>query len=136
MSWPRTPSSSSNCSKYAITPNYRSRHTTCLRRMVDLKCRCNIRRGQGRSLWNAIFQESQPALFAITGGECKAPVLDKLQNDHSYHVFARQESEQLSSEAMGPDCVINRCQIYKHGTGLSFYFKTALNVLGHQNCLI
>ena len=47
-----------------------------------------------------------------------------------------QESEQLAGEATVPDSVINRCQICKHGAGLSSCFKTVLNVLGQQNCLI
>ena len=31
-----------------------------------------------------------------------------------------------------PDSNINRCQIYKHGTGFSFCLKTLLNVLGSK----
>ena len=50
--------------------------------------------------------------FVATGGECKASVLDKLYN-LLYHVFVRQESEQLAGEATVPDCVISRSQIYK-----------------------
>ena len=64
--------------------------------------------------YDAIFQTSQHALFATTGVERKAPVLDKL-HDHSYHVFVRQESEQLAGEATVPDSVISRCQF-------AFYF--------------
>ena len=90
---------------------------------------------QDRSLWDAILQASPPALFATTGDKRKAPALDKLRN-HSYHVFVKQESEQLAVEATVPDSVISRCQIYKHGTGLSFCFKTVLDVLDPQNCLI
>ena len=60
--------------------------------MVDGKYRSYIRGGQDRSLWDAILQALQPGLFASTGNECKAPVLDKLYG-HSYHAFVRQESE-------------------------------------------
>ena len=55
---------------------------------------------------------------------------------HSYHMFASQESEQLVGEATVQDSVISRCQINKHGTSFSFCFKTVLNVLSQQNCLI
>ena len=45
--------------------------------MASGKYKCYIRGGQNRIQWDAI-QMSQPALFATTGGEGKAPVLVKL----------------------------------------------------------
>ena len=92
------------------------------------------RRGsQGQFLYDAIFQASQ--LVCHAGGQCKAFVLDKLF-DHSYHMFVSQEFEQLAGEATVPDGVICRFQIYKHNADLIVCFKTVLNALDQQNCLI
>ena len=74
---------------------------------------------QDQSLWEAIRQASQPAFLTSIDGEGK-DVLDLLR-DHSYHVFVRQKSEQLASEATVPDSVTNHCQIDKHGTGFFFF---------------
>ena len=114
----RLPPGSSNCLKYALTPNHQRMHTSYLRGMVNRKYRRYIGWSQNKILWDAILLASQPALFATTSGKCEAPVLDKLY-DHSYHAFVRQESEQLAGEATVSDTVINRCQIYK--LGLAFF---------------
>ena len=83
------------------------------------------RGGQDRSLWNAIFQPWQPALFATNVGKFKTPVLSHLHY-YSYRAFVRQESEQFTNEATEPYSVISRCQINKHGTGLFLCFKTVV----------
>ena len=77
----------------------------------------------------------QPNSFGSTDGDGKAIVLNKLY-DHSFHAFIRQESEQLVGEVTMPDSIINPCQIYKHGTNLSFCFITFHIVLSKQNSLI
>ena len=80
---------------------------------------------------DAFFQTSQSALFAVTGGKGKVPVLNKLL-DCSYCV---QSHEKLTGEATVPDIVISRCQMYKYGTSLSFCSETVLNALVQQNLL-
>ena len=133
MSSLKTHPGSSNCLKYAITPNNHRRHTFYLQEMVDCKSRCSLYEGQDRFLRNAIFQTSQPALFTTTGGECKTPVLNKL-HDLLYHLFVRQESERFAGEAAITESAISRCQINKTAPVFLFCFKTVLNVFGLQDC--
>ena len=48
--------------------------------------------GQDQSLGDAVSHTLKPALLAITGGECKASISDKLQ-EHPNHVLIRQKSQ-------------------------------------------
>ena len=79
-------------------------------------------------MWDTILQTSQANLISATGSEGKTSVFDKLHN-HLYYVLAWKESEELTGDATVPGSVINRCQIYKHGTTLSFCLETVLNIL-------
>ena len=69
----------------------------------------------------------QSALLLATASKRKSPVWDKL-HDYSFHVFIRQESDQLAGEDKVADGVMSRREIYEHGTGLSFCLKTVLSI--------
>ena len=66
----RHPPGSSNCSKYAIMLNHQRKHTSYLRRMVDLKCRCYIyKRGAKTDPYGTpFFRRRSLLLFAATCG--------------------------------------------------------------------
>ena len=84
------------------------------------------KRSQDQSLWNIIFQVSEPAWLAVTSGQGEASAPNKF-HDHLNHALFRQKSQHLAGEATVPDSVISRCQIDKHGTNL-FCLKRILNV--------
>ena len=78
---------------------------------------------------------SKPASLAITGGEGKVFISDKLQ-DHLNHVLIQQKYQQLAGEAAAPVSVINCCQVDKHGNGLFLSLKRVLDILREQNGLV
>ena len=65
---------------------------------------------QGRSLWDTVFQMSQPASLAVTGSKGETSIPDKF-HDHTNHVLIREKSQQLAGKATMPDSVICSCQI-------------------------
>ena len=98
-------------------PNHQCGHPYYLLGMVDCNCRAYSRKAKTDPCVDPLFLGLQPALFASTVSDCKAPVLEKF-HDNSHPVFVRQELEQLTGEAMVPDSVISS------------------NVLRQQNCLV
>ena len=93
------------------------------------------KRSQDQSLWETIFQASEPAWLAVTSDQGEASAPNKLHG-HPDNVLVRQKSQQFAGEAMVPDSVISSCQIDKHANGLLFLLKRILNVLCQQNELI
>ena len=103
------------------------------RQIVDLNV--EKKRSQDWSLWETIFQASEPAWLAVTSGQGEPSVPNKF-HDHLDHVLVQQKFQQLAGEATVPDSVMSSCQIDKHRTGLLFCLKRILKVLRKQNDLV
>ena len=73
------------------SPSRQRRHTIggCGRQIVYVYVK--KKRSKDLSMWDAIFQTSEPAWLAVTSGEDEASVLNK-SHDHPDHVLLPQKS--------------------------------------------
>ena len=76
---------------------------------------------QDRSPRDAVSQMSKPTLLAITDGENKASISDKLR-DHSDHMLTWEKSKLLAGETAVSEIVISRCQAEKND--ISFFLAS------------